>query len=102
MIQSTMGSFLRVKVIYKNLTDFLSNLDSDIPILGMDIGASSIYSKPIPKDAVVIIGNESRGISKNVLSCVNDLISIPAFGKAESLNAAIAAGILCSEYRRFH
>lgn len=100
VIQSTMGSFLRVNVSYLNVSDYLSQLSSSIPVYGMDMGAESIYANQIPQDVVVVIGNESHGISKGLMGYIKGFIAIPSFGQAESLNAAIATGILCSEYRR--
>ena len=67
----------------------------------------NIYSEKLSSEGLIVIGNESRGISEEVQKLITDKISIPSFshyksggGEAESLNAAIATSIICSEFRR--
>ena len=60
----------------------------------------SIYKTPIPKRTILVIGNEGQGLSELVAGQLHNEVSIPQYGKAESLNAAMATGILISEIRR--
>lgn len=94
VIQSTMGSFIRVKVGYGKLTDLLS--DTGVPVFGALLAGESVYHQSAIKEGVLIIGNESKGIHSELLPCITAPIHIPRIGGAESLNAAVAAGILLS------
>ena len=107
VIQATMGSILRVRVTYANLSDFLSSLDPTIKVYGSFPKGENVYSIKLESKGIIIIGSESSGISPEIISNVTDKISIPSFAKAsgvrdhaESLNASIAAAIICSEFRR--
>jgi TrmH family RNA methyltransferase len=65
------------------------------------LGGENIFSAALESNGYIVAGNESNGISKEVLKEITDSISIPAFGGgAESLNVAIATGIICAEFRR--
>jgi RNA methyltransferase, TrmH family len=94
VIQSTMGSFTRVQMIYTNLLPFLKN--AKMPIMGALLEGTSVYKEASIKEGILIIGNESQGISKNLRPFITAPLSIPRIGGAESLNAAVAAGILLS------
>lgn len=94
VIQSTMGSFIRVKVGYGNLAQLL--LDSDLPVFGALLAGESVYNQSAIVEGVLIIGNESKGIHNELLPFITAPIHIPRIGGAESLNAAVAAGILLS------
>lgn len=100
VIQASMGSFVRIKHVYTELNPLIKTLRDAIPIYAMVLEGSNIYDNPFEPNSLVVIGNESRGISEKLLQNVDKRITIPTFGNAESLNAAIAAGITCSEYRR--
>lgn len=95
VIQSAMGSILHVEVIYKSLPTFLSTVQ-DIPIYAAVLNGKSIHDIAIAKPSLLLIGNESNGISKEVLAFATEKITIPKLGQAESLNAAIASGIIIS------
>jgi len=100
VVQATMGSLNRVNVIYTGLTELLSN---ESVIYGAFMDGENVYQTTLNKDAILLIGNEANGISKALEALVNNRVSIPKFGKTqetESLNAAIATGILLSEFRR--
>ena len=58
------------------------------------LGGKNIADIGKIKEAIIIIGNESKGISADVLAMANEKITIPKIGEAESLNAAVAAGII--------
>ncbi|NIK91331.1 RNA methyltransferase [Mangrovimonas sp. CR14] len=101
VIQATMGSIIRVNIHYLDLPHLLS--DFDYPIFGAFMDGENVYSKALPNQGLVIMGNEANGISKEVEKFVTDRISIPRFGKlqeTESLNVATATAILLSEFKR--
>jgi TrmH family RNA methyltransferase len=106
VVQATMGSIARVKIHYIELMDFFKPLTHN-KIYGAVLGGDNIYSKKLSDKGFIVIGNESKGISDKILSLVTDKIAIPNYshlkqsgGEAESLNAAIAAAIICAEFRR--
>ncbi|MGE5424846.1 MAG: TrmH family RNA methyltransferase [Syntrophothermus sp.] len=103
VVQSTMGSLARVKVTQMPLISYLSALPEDTPVYGTFLEGKNIYREELDASGVIIIGNESKGISPPVASFVNRKIFIPPWapeGHAESLNASMAAAIVCSEFRR--
>lgn len=98
-IQSTMGAFLRVKLHYLPLQELL-NKKSIHNIYATVLNGSNIYSQPL-KNGLVIIGNEANGIRESSLELSNQKITIPsANNNTESLNAAVAASIIASEFFR--
>ena len=101
VIQSTMGSIARVQINYLELTSFLT--ETKLTIYSADMDGADIYEIKMPKEGVLIMGNEANGISKEVSELVKNKITIPRFGRlqeAESLNVATAAAILLSEFKR--
>ena len=97
VVQSSMGSLFRVPIIYTDLPSFLSN--SNLPIYGALLEGENVYSKSLPENAIIVMGNEGAGISAGIQKLIQHKIHIPRFGGAESLNVAIATGILLSEFR---
>ncbi len=100
VVQSTMGSLTRVSLVYTDLIPFLES--TELPIYGALLDGENIYNTSLIKDAILIIGNESNGISSEVSEFVTHRITIPRFGSlqlAESLNAATATAIIISEFR---
>jgi RNA methyltransferase, TrmH family len=95
VVQSTMGSITRVRIVSTELASFfLNNKDSRIY-------ATVLYGRDITKmdkinEGIIVIGNESKGVSDEVLTMANVQITVPGKGKAESLNAAVATGIILS------
>ncbi|MCP9766970.1 RNA methyltransferase [Lacihabitans sp. LS3-19] len=92
VISSTMGSFTRVNVHYIDLSSTLKKLK--MPILGAFLGGENIQKYKSESQIALIIGSESHGISPEIEQFVTKKITIPRIGKAESLNAAIATGII--------
>ncbi len=95
VIQSTMGSIARVNVFYTELSAWLTK-QKNIPIYGAMLNGEDVTAIKKIKEGIIVIGNESKGISEKVLKSVNKKITIPQKGKAESLNAAVATGIILS------
>lgn len=100
VIQSTMGAFLRVKVIYGPVNKVISENNIQ-QVYGAVLNGKNIYKEQLT-NGIVLIGNEANGISKTNLDLINRPITIPAGreGGAESLNAAMAASIIASEFFR--
>lgn len=94
VVQSTMGGFTRVNVHYTPIDNFL--LAAKLPVYGALLTGKSVYTVPPMSQGILLIGNESKGIHHNLLPFITHPVSIPKIGGAESLNAAIAAGILIS------
>ncbi len=92
VVQSTMASIGRVKLIY---TDIAAVLEKRfIPAYAATFNGKSVQSVTKIKEGFIVIGNESKGISNNVLKLCDEKITIDKKGEAESLNAAIATAIL--------
>jgi TrmH family RNA methyltransferase len=109
VVQATMGSIARIKIYYTDLPAFLKEQTEmhQLPVFGALLEGESIYATQFPGKGLIVIGNESKGISEEVQQLVSNRVSIPSFshfsqsgGEAESLNAAIATAIICSEFRR--
>lgn len=92
IVQSTMGSIVRVRVLYEDLVPFISH--HAIPVYAAALTGTDIRRLPPVKEGIILIGNESRGIHESLLAEAQHRITIPRKGEAESLNAAVAAGII--------
>ncbi len=98
VVQATMGSLFRMSIEYMDLRTYLSK--TDLPIYGALLDGADMYAAPLEKKAVLVIGNEGKGISEAIKPLITKPIFIPRHGDAESLNAAMATGIILAEYRR--
>lgn len=98
VIQSTMGSFIRVQINYTDLEKFFETYSH--PILGTFMDGENLYKTSLPENAVLLMGNEANGISEKLESFVTQRLSIPRMGKlqqTESLNVAMATSIILGE-----
>ena len=95
VVQSTMGSIARVRVEYVDLKIWLKE-NSEVRIYAAELNGRDISKMEKLNEGIIIIGNESKGISEEIMKLVNVEITIPGKGKAESLNAAVATGIILS------
>ncbi|MCL2435129.1 MAG: RNA methyltransferase [Lentimicrobiaceae bacterium] len=102
VIQATMGSFTRVKIVYANLSEYLKTQPLRM-IYGLYMNGESIQKQLFKHNDIVIIGSESHGISEELVPYINKKIEIPMFphegAMPESLNAAIVAGVFMYRYR---
>lgn len=101
VVQATMGSIARVNINYIDLNAFLTT--TKLPIFGTFMDGSNIYKSELPKQGIIIMGNEANGISMELEKLVTSRLTIPRFGnlqKTESLNVATATAIVLSEFRR--
>jgi len=96
-LQASMSSFLRVQMHYTDLPTFLNSTPQ--PIIGTFTQGDNLHHTTLPSPGWIVIGNESRGISSAVLPYIRQRITIPRYGQAESLNAAMATAIICDRWR---
>jgi TrmH family RNA methyltransferase len=98
VISATMGSFTRTEIFYTALEDYLSSISHKV--YGAFLDGRNVHEFNFGQGGLIVIGNESHGISQSIAKYITDRITIPRYGKAESLNAAIAAAIICDNVRR--
>ena len=98
VINASMGSFARVRAYTADLATALAGVGA--PVLGCDLAGEKVHTLPPLRDAVLVIGSEGRGLSAAVRAFVTRYVTIPRYGAAESLNAAVAAAIVCDNLRR--
>ena len=99
VVQSTMASLQRINLIYTDIPTWLEGNKS------IRIFAAALHGEPLQsigslKEGIIVIGNESKGISDAVMQLAHEKITIPRYGQAESLNAGVAAGVILYEVRR--
>ncbi len=104
VVQATMGSLFRVKVSYIELRELIVMAKKSMPVYGTFIDGENIYRQALPKGALVVMGSESHGISPELEKVISNRLNIPSFSKVansiESLNVAVAASVVCSEFKR--
>jgi RNA methyltransferase, TrmH family len=93
VVQSSMGSFVRTQIWYKDLPEWLSQQNE---IYGAVLDGESLYAQTKITQGTILIGNESKGINESLKKLINHPITIPRKGGAESLNAAMATAIILS------
>ncbi len=98
VIHASMGSFTRVEIFYTDIQKYLQN--SSFPIYWAFISGKNIHTISFEKSGYIVIGNESNGINSEIEKLITKKITIPRFWSAESLNAAIATGIILDNIRR--
>ncbi|NVD08591.1 RNA methyltransferase [Vibrio sp. JPW-9-11-11] len=99
-ISATMGSFARVTVSQLDLPGYLSA--ANLPVYGAFLAGESVHSTDFSAQGILLMGSESHGIRHEAAQYVTHKITIPAFGGAESLNVAMATGIILDNMRRQH
>ncbi len=105
VVQSAMGSLFNIDVIYADLSDIFSKAQSiDLPIIGTSLSGNDMYHNKLPQSAILLMGNESKGVSSEYDKWVNMQVKIPHYNSnsanVESLNVAVATSILLSEIKR--
>jgi TrmH family RNA methyltransferase len=96
VVQSTMGSLARVNVLYTLLEDWLQKNHTVKKYAAVLHGQNIQQYTKLPQ-AIIIIGNEGKGISSTVMQLADEKITILKKGEAESLNAAVATGIVLAQ-----
>ena len=97
VVQATMGSIFHIDISYKNLCKYLN--ETKRSIYGAVLDGKNLKDIELDPDAVIVIGNESKGISPEIKKIITHPITIEKIGLAESLNAGIATGIILSKWR---
>jgi TrmH family RNA methyltransferase len=103
VVQACMGSLFRIKVSYRPLKQLLEENNGAIPVYGTLLQGNDIYKTKLSDEGFILIGNESKGISDDLKKYITSPLTIPSFSKTgtiDSLNAAMATAIICSEFRR--
>ncbi len=105
VIQASMGAILHVSVFYTDLGSFLETaLNNKIKVFGALMDGESLYSYKLDKKGIILLGNESKGISEELMPYVTDRIMIPKISDAQSgidsLNVSMAASVIFSEFTR--
>jgi TrmH family RNA methyltransferase len=107
VITATKGSFTRVNIFYTDLKEYLFKMK--LPVLGAFLNGENIHKTKFPTSGILVMGNESNGVSKEIEKLVTKKITIPAYdkvypnslsGRAESLNVAIATAIILDNWRK--
>ena len=103
-VQATMGAMARVCVHYLSLTDLLRAADTDTPVYGTFLDGNDMYGTELSSNGLIVMGNEGKGISRDIASLINRKLYIPNYplerNTSESLNVAVATAIVCAEFRR--
>ena len=103
-IQATMGGIAHVQVHYVELPELLGKLEMGIPVYGTFLDGENMYKKELDNRGMIVMGNEGKGVSKEVEKFVTERLYIPNYPEgretSESLNVAIATAIVCAEFRR--
>lgn len=107
VVQSAMGALARVRVHYvDDLAEFVKIMDelTSGNVISTDLHGENIYDFPIPAAGVIVMGNEGRGVSEKVGREISRHVKIPSYpadaAHVESLNVAMATGIVLAEARR--
>ncbi|MCR9182907.1 MAG: RNA methyltransferase [Flavobacteriaceae bacterium] len=101
VLQASMGSLARVEVHYLDLENYFEK--NQLPVFGAFMEGNNVYREKLPRKAILLMGNEGKGISAKLETYLSKKISIPQFGveqQTESLNVAMATSILLSEFHR--
>ncbi|EON75953.1 RNA methyltransferase, TrmH family [Lunatimonas lonarensis] len=99
VLHASMGSFTRVQMQYVDLAVKLKQ--QSLPVFGAFLDGQNIHGMQLRMEGILVMGNESNGISREVEALIGQRLRIPAFGNAESLNVAIATAVICDNFRRF-
>lgn len=105
VVQGSMGALLHVNVFYTDLEEFLQSFQGQgIPVFGTMLEGGSIYNHELDSKGIIVLGNESKGISERIAPYITEKIMIPKFSNAkhgiDSLNVGMAASIVFSEFMR--
>lgn len=98
VIAASMGSFTRVSVTHGDLGAFFAK--AKCPIIGADLEGKNIHDGELPKNGILLMGSESHGIADELHPLITEKVTIQRYGDAESLNVAVATGIILDALRR--
>lgn len=102
VVQASMGSLTKVNVFYEPLQPIV--LSTKLPVYGTFMNGTNIYEGNLNEKSFILLGNEGKGISEELEKLVTNRITVPSFSTTknttDSLNISVAAGIICSEFKR--
>ncbi len=103
-VQATMGAMARVRVHRLSLADLLRTADAGTPVYGTFLDGDDLYGTELSPNGLIVMGNEGKGISRDIASLVSRKLYIPNYppgrDTSESLNVAVATAVVCAEFRR--
>lgn len=99
VINASMGSFTRVNVHSMDLEDFFRS-NTKHKLYGAGLNGADVHHVKLDKPAILLMGNESKGISDRLSTYLDKRITIPKIGGAESLNVAVSTAIICDNFFR--
>jgi TrmH family RNA methyltransferase len=91
-ISSTMGSFLRVEVVYADIIEMANQYQ--LPLIVTSFDGENVHNFQTQQKGMIVIGNEGHGVSKEIIQMATYKLTIPKIGGAESLNAAVSTAIV--------
>jgi TrmH family RNA methyltransferase len=105
VIQASMGAILQIRVFYTDLSELLQKAaDINLPVFGAVLDGESIYTCKLADTGIILLGNESKGISDELLPFITGKIAIPRLtddsSGIDSLNVSMAASVIFSEFTR--
>lgn len=97
VVQASMGSLFRVKISVVDLPVWLSEArNQSVEVFAADMKGDDFSKIDWPEKGILVMGSESHGVSEEAKSSLSAFVNIPRRGRCESLNVAVAAGIICS------
>lgn len=103
VVQATMGSIARVRIVNTELPTLINRLPSELPVYVTSLDGTDIYSTPLSNNGIIVMGNEGNGVSAEVMALATNRLFIPCYQRQrgiDSLNVAIATAVTCAEFRR--
>ena len=105
VIQASMGSMARINVEKQDLMEFIKEMREagcEHQVIVSSLEGHILYNQALPAKCFLVLGNESKGVSQDIVDIKDGSVKIPAAGGAESLNVAVSTGIMLAEYRRLN
>jgi TrmH family RNA methyltransferase len=105
VVQATMGALFRVNVVYTDLERLIEEAKKQqLPLIGTRLDGANLYQQKLPKGGIILMGNESKGLSENLSQHLDYSLLIPSFPaenrQMESLNVSVATALVLAEFRR--
>lgn len=99
VVQSAMGSVLRVRIFYTDLRELL-DAGLGMPVFAAVLEGQNVFQVQVKSPFALLVGNESRGVSTDLQHLASSTVMIPRIGHAESLNASVAAAVILSAFTK--
>lgn len=98
VVQSSMGSISRVNVYYTDLFSMINNINKKVYTCAAVLDGKDLNNSKLNTNSLLIFGNESKGVSDDILNLVNDKVTISKKGMADSLNVSVSLGIILNKF----